>query len=207
MLGQRRLGERQQLRFVEARLGALRLRIEFANGLNFVAEHFNAHGPIGIGRIDVENSATPCELARHLDDIHLRVADAGEMRGQHFNVDLFAALEGDGEAGVVIQVEKLHGCGFDGGDENVDGAGGEFPQRRCALLLHVRVRRKIFEGKHVVSGKTDHARGIDGSRELASGFEERLEGLGGLVVGNDHDDRLLGGARHQRKIQCPRCCG
>ena len=107
VLGDRRFGERQQLRFVEARLRALRLRIELADGLDFVAEELDAHGAVGFGRIDVENAAAARELAGHLDEVHLRVADAGEVRGEDFDVDFFAALERDGEAGVVVAVEEL----------------------------------------------------------------------------------------------------
>ena len=186
---------------------ALRFGIEFADGLNFVAEELDAHGPVGFGRIDVENSAAARELAGHFDEIHLRVADAGEVRGEDFDVDLFAALERDGEAGVVVEIEELQRGGLDGGDEDVDGAGGELPQGGGALLLHVGVRRKIFKGKHVVGGKAHDAGGIDGAGELASGLEQRLERFGGLVVGDDDDDRLLGGPRHQRQIESARGCG
>ena len=85
-----------------------------------------------------------------------------------------------------------------------NGAGGELPQRGGALLLHVGVRRKIFKRKHVVGGKAHDARGIDGAGQLASGLEQRLQRLGGLVVGNDDDDRLLGGPRHERHVEGPR---
>ena len=149
--------------------------IEFADGLNFVAEELDAHGAVGLGRVDVENSAAARELAGHLHEIHLRVADAGKVRGEHFDVDLFAALERDGEAGVVPEIEELQRRGFDGSDEDIDGAGGELPQCGGALLLHVGVRREIFKGKHIVGGKADHARGIDGAGQLASGLEQRLQ--------------------------------
>ena len=129
------------------------------------------------------------------------------MRGEHFDVDLFAALERDGEARIVVEIEELHRRGFDGGDENVDSAGGELPQCRCSLLLYVGVRREIFKGKDVMRGKADDAGRIDGSGQLASGLEERFKSFGGLVVGDDHDDRLPGGPRHQRKIESPRRCG
>jgi hypothetical protein len=69
------------------------------------------------------------------------------------------------------------------------------------------MRREIFEGKHIVGRKTDDAGWMDGASQLASGLEERFKGLGGLVVGDDHDDRLPGGLRHQRKIESPRRCG
>jgi hypothetical protein len=113
------------------------------------------------------------------------------VRGEDFDVDLLAALEGDGEAGVVVEIEELEGRGFDGGDENVDGAGGKLPQSGGALLLHVGVRGEIFEGKHVVGGKADDAGGIDGAGKLASGFEKGFEGFGGLVVGDDDDHGCL----------------
>ena len=176
MLGDGSFGERQQLRFVEAGLRALRFGIEFANGFDLVAEELDAHGAVGFGRIDVENAAAARELAGHLDQVHLRVADAGEVRGEHFDVDLFAALEGDGEAGVVVAIEEAQGRGFDGRDEDGDGAGGQFPQSGGALLLHVGVRRKIFKREHVVGGKADDAGGIDGAGEFAAGFEEWVRG-------------------------------
>ncbi len=76
----RSFSQRQQLRFVQAALRALRFRIEFADGFNFVAKELDAHRAVGFGRVDVENSATPGELAGHLDQIHLRIADAGQVR-------------------------------------------------------------------------------------------------------------------------------
>ena len=152
-LGDGRFSERQQVSFVEAGLRALGFGIEFADGLDFVAEELDADGTVGFGRVDVEDAAAAGELAGHLDDVHLRVADGGEMRGEDFDVDLFAALEGDGEAGVVVAIEEPEGGGFDGGDEDGDGAGGELPERGGALLLHVGVGREIFEGKHIVGGE------------------------------------------------------
>ena len=48
-LSYRRLGQRQQLSFIQSALRALRLRIEFADGLNFIAEKLNADGAVGFG--------------------------------------------------------------------------------------------------------------------------------------------------------------
>ena len=59
-----------------------------------------------------------------------------------------------------------------------------------ALFLHVGVRRKVFKGKHVVGGQAHHAFGIDGAGEFAAGAEGGFEGLGGLVIGDQDDDRL-----------------
>ena len=187
----RRLGQRQQLGLVQAGLRALRLRIEFADGLNLVAEELDAHRPVVLGRIDVENSAAPRELARHFDQVHLRVAHRGQVAGEHFDVDFFAAPQGDGQAGVVLAVEELERRRLDGRNEDVDSAGGELPQRRSALLLHVRMRREIFKGKHIVGRQTNHARRIDRAGQFAAGLEHRLQRFGGLVVGHDHDDGCL----------------
>ena len=93
VLRHRRFGERQQLRLVEAGLRALRFGIEFADGFDLVAEEFDAHGAIGLGRVDVEDAAAARELAGHLDEVHLRVADAGEVVGEHLDVDFFAAAQ------------------------------------------------------------------------------------------------------------------
>ena len=44
----RSFGQRQQLRFVQADLRALRLGIEFADGFDLVAEELDAHGAVGL---------------------------------------------------------------------------------------------------------------------------------------------------------------
>ena len=117
------------------------------------------------------------------------------------DVDFFAALKGDGEACVIVQIEQLQGRGFDGSDKNVYHAGGKLPQCGGALLLHVRMRREVFKGKHIVGGKTHHSGGIDGPGQLASGLEKRFKRLGGLIVGNNHHNRLLSSAGHQRQVE------
>ena len=125
------------------------------------------------------------------------------MAGEHLDVDLFAAPQSDREAGVVVAVKEPERRRFDRGNENRDGAGGQLPQGRGALLLHVGMRREIFEGKHVVRRQPHHAPG-QGAGQLATGAQHRLQRLGGLVVGHHHDDRLAGGPRHQRQIERPR---
>ena len=42
-------GEREQLGFIEAGLGALSFGIEFADGLDLVAEELDADGTVGLG--------------------------------------------------------------------------------------------------------------------------------------------------------------
>jgi hypothetical protein len=121
--------------------------------------------------------------------------------GQHLNVDLFAALERHRQARIVVAVEQLERRRFNRRNQISTPPGRQLPQRRRALLLHVGMRRKIFKGKHIVRREPHHARRIDGAGQLASGLEQRLQRLGGLVVGHDHDHRLLGRPRHQRQVE------
>ena len=87
---------------------------------------------------------------RHFHKVHLRIADAGQVPREHFDVDLFAAFERDRQAGVVIAIKELEGGSFDRRNEDGDGAGGKLPQSRGTLLLHVGMRREVLKGKHVV---------------------------------------------------------
>ena len=125
--------------FIEAGLRALRLRIEFADGLNFVAEEFDTHGTVVLRRVDVEDSATAGKLAGHFDEVHLGVTDRCEMGGEDFDVDLLTATKGDGQAGIVIAIKEPERSRLDGRDQNVDGSGCEFPQSLGALLLYIRM--------------------------------------------------------------------
>ena len=117
VFGYGRFSKRQKLRLVQAGLRALRLRIELADGIDFVAEKLDADGPIGFGRVDIENSAAARELARHFHQVHLRVAHAGQMRGEDFDVHLFAAAQLHGQAGIVFAIEEAKRGGFDGRDQ------------------------------------------------------------------------------------------
>ena len=123
------------------------------------------------------------------------------MLDEHLDVDFFAAAQVQGEAGVVVAIEEAHACGLDRRDEDGDGAGGELPQGGGALLLHIGVRREIFERKHIVRGQAHDAVGIEGAGEFAAGAQRGLERFGGLVVGDEHDDRLLGRPGQEGKVK------
>src|ERR1019366_2328230 len=192
-----RFGQRKQLRFIESRLRTLRLGIEFANSFNFIAEELDTHGAVGLRRIDIENASAPRELTGHLDEVHLRVADAGQMRGKHFDVDFFAAAHADGEAGVVVAIEQLERHSLDRRNQNGDDAGSKLPQRGGALLLPVGAGR----------GRAGPPRGVDGAGEFAAGAQGGFQFLGGLVVSHHNDDGIFGGARHQRQIEGAGCRG
>jgi len=52
--------------------------------------------------------------------------------------------------------------------------------------------------------KTDDSGGIDCPGEFAPSPQHGLERFGGLVVGNQHDDRLAGSPRHEGDVESPR---
>ncbi len=202
-LGDRCLGKRQQQGFVEGRGGALGFWIELADGLDLVAEELEAHGPVGFGRVDIEDAAAAGVLAGHLDDVHGRVADAGEVRDEGFDIDLFAAPKNLRQAGIERRGEELHGCGFDRGDDDGRSSSGHLPECGCARFLNFGVRREVFEGQHVVRGKFQDAVGRDRSSEVAARAKSYLQGVGGLVIGNDDDDGRVRGAGEERDIEGP----
>ncbi len=197
----RGLGERQKLRLVQPALRALRLRIELADGLDLVAEEFDAHRPVGLRRIHVQNPAPPRKLPRHLHQIHLRVAHAGQVSGEHLDVHLFAALQRHRQPGVVVAVKQLQRRRLHRRNQNRHRSGRQLPQSRRPLLLHIRMRRKIFKREHIVGRQPHQRRRVHRAGQLAPGAQHRLQRLGGLVVGHHHDHRLLGSARHQRKVK------
>ena len=127
------------------------------------------------------------------------------MTGEDFDIHLFAALQRDGQARIVVAVEESQRRRFDRGDKNRDRAGGQLPQCGCTLLLHIGMRRKVFKRKDVVGGQTHNSRGVNGSCQLAAGLEQWLQCLGRLVVGDHNNHRLAGGPRHQRDVKRPRC--
>ena len=201
VLGHGRLGQRKKLRFVEARLRALRFRIKLADGVNLVAEELDAYRAIGLGRVDIEDAAAPGELAWHLNEIHLRVADACQVRGEYFHVDLFAPANRNRKTRVVIAAEHPERSRLGRGYENGDGAGGQLPQGGGSLFLHIGVGRKILEREHVVRGNADDTRRINGACQFTTGAQRLLQGLCGLIVRNHNDNRVLGCAGQQWQVK------
>ena len=132
-----RLGQRQQLRLVEARLRPLRLRVEFANRLNLITEELNADRPVRFRRVHIQNPAPTRELPRHLHQVHLRIAHRGQVPGEHLDVHLFASPQRHREAGIVVAVKELERRRLYRRNQDGDRTGGQLPQCRCPLLLHV----------------------------------------------------------------------
>ena len=155
--------QRQQLGFIETGLGTLRFGVELTDGVDLVAKKLDAHRPVGFGRVDIEDAAAACELAGHFHQVHLCIADAGEMASKDLDVEFFASPHGDGEAGVVVAIEKTERGSLCGRDENGHASGGELVESGSALLLHVGMRGEILEWEHIVGRQAHDAAGIDGS--------------------------------------------
>ena len=67
--------KREKQGFIHWVRRALAGGIELAHGFDLVSEELDAHGAIGFGRIDIENTAASGVLAGHFDDIGRGVAD------------------------------------------------------------------------------------------------------------------------------------
>ena len=108
----------------------------------------------------------------------------------------------DGEAGVVRRDRRGACAAASAGAIRIETAPvASLPQGRGALLLHIGVGRDAFKRKHVVRGQAHDALGIDGTGEFAAGAECCFERFGGLVVGDDHDDGVPGGAGEERNVK------
>ena len=72
----------QQHSLIRRRRRALRGRIEFAEGLNFIAEKLDAKWPVSFGRVNIKNAAAKGVFAGHLNHVSRVVADGIEMLNQ-----------------------------------------------------------------------------------------------------------------------------
>ena len=201
LLCDRRLGERQQQRLVQRGGGTLRLGVETADGLDLVAEEFDAHGAVHLRRVGVEDAAAQRDLAGHLDHIDARVADREQVLDQHLGQDLFAAPEAQREGGVVVARKEPHAGRFDRRNDEARGSGGDLPQRSGAGFENLGMRGEIFKGQNIVRGQAQDGVGGERAGQLAGGEDGRVQLLGGLVVGHQNQARRVGGANEEWKIQ------
>jgi hypothetical protein len=123
------------------------------------------------------------------------------MLDKHVWHVLLAYFEVEGEGSVVVAGEETHAGGFDGCDDESGLVGSDLPEGSSAGLLDLGVGRKVFEGEDVVGRKTENGFGGDGSGKFAGAEDGGLEGLGGLVVGDDDDAGGCGGANEEGKIE------
>ncbi len=154
-------------------------------------------GRSDLGRVDVEDAAAEGDLAGHLDHIDAGVADGEEMLDEHVGEVLFAALEVEGEGGVVLAREEAHAGGFDGRDDEAGRAAGDLPERGGAGLLNLGVGREIFKREDIVCGEAQDGFGVERAGELAGGEDGGVEGFGGFVVGDEDEAGCVCGSRRR----------
>ena len=201
LVGDRRFRKRQQQRFIQRGGGALGLGIEAADGLHLVAEELDANGPVHLLRVDVQDTAAQSDLAGHLHHIDARVADGEEVLDEHVGQVLFAALEMQGERGIVVAREQAHAGRFNGRDHQACGAAGDLPERCGARLLDFRVWRQVFKRENIVRGKAQHGIGVERTGQLAGRQHGGVQRLSCLVVGDQNKTGGVGRAGEERKIQ------
>ena len=179
----------------------LRIRIKLPYRFNLIAKEVDAHRPIHLRRIHVDNAAANRHLARHLDDVNPRVADRKQMLDQHLGHVLFALLQLQRKARIVVAPKQFHAHSFNWRDHQPCSAGRQLPQRNGSLLLNFRVRRKILKRENIVRRKPQDLRGRDHSRQLTSCQYRRMQSLRRLIVGNNHQRRRLPRPHKVRKVK------
>ena len=127
LIADRSFGERQQQRFVHGIGGTLRGGIEAADRFDFVAEEFDAHRALGLGRIDIEDAAAQSVFAGHFDDIGAGIADGIQVSEQIIDVERFAAAQNAGQVGVVFGGTLKDGGGGNGSNDDRDLARSNLP--------------------------------------------------------------------------------
>ena len=124
------------------------------------------------------------------------------MLDEHVGEVLFADPKMEGEGPVVVAGEELHAGGFERSDDEAGLIGGDLPEGGGALLLDLGVRGEVLEGEDVVGGEAEDGLGWERSGEVAGAEDGGVEGLGGLVVGDDDESGGVGcGADEEGKIE------
>ncbi len=190
-------GERQQNSIIGRCRRALRRGVELSKRLDFVAKHFDAHGPVRFGWIDVDQSAAMRELTRHLDHVHLVVSGEAEVLNQSLGVDHLAAANDLGEAGVERCVAQTHAGRGKRRDHDVGRTSSDLPQRRRPGFLNFRVGRLVFERQHVVSRQADDRLGRDCAGQFGDRAKQRQQLIHRAIVADHDHQRARGGTLQQ----------
>ncbi len=134
-----------------------------------------------------------------------RVADA--RQGARCNACRDQPLRRDGSTlGQVVRsrspVEQCAWpCCFDRCAMTIDcRSGGDLPQGRSPLFLHVGVGREVFEREHVVGRKAQDPLRLDGSAQFGGRAQHLFQRFGCLVISHQyHNWSLCGTAKKGRK--------
>ena len=155
----------------------LRIGVELAQGLDGIAEKFQAHGAFRFGWEYVYNSTSYRELPRHFHHVVQFVADAPEMRNQVVQRDTFFARERPRLRRVKCRVGKPHARSGNGRDHHSNLSGGISPQGNGTSFEDLSVRGNVLPGQRIDCREDSHAGGLlprEGAVEELQRCRERL---------------------------------
>ncbi|MNK79247.1 hypothetical protein D3C87_989100 [compost metagenome] len=157
-------------------LGALGARVEEADGVDLVAEEFEAGGAVALGREDVEDAAAAGEFALVGDGGTGPVAELDELLGEFGRGERVSDLQGDRGVLPGLGRGEAHGDRLGGGDDPLRLAGGHGRERALAG-----VEQLLLGGDALVGRDLD---GEEGDGVDAEGGEVGLPAAGGLGGGS-----------------------
>ncbi len=137
---------RQQVDTLHGTAGALIVQIEFTDGIDAVAEEFDANRIAHERRKDIHDSATNGKFARRAHGLLTQVTRVCQMLGQEFLREILAARDVKDVCVELRGRDEPRRDGAYGGHDNVDLFGAELPQRCCSRLLDIRMRREARVG-------------------------------------------------------------
>ena len=120
--------------------GPLRAGLILSDGFNLVAEEFQPHWPLVLGRKDIDNSPSERKLPRRLNRVRRFVADATEMFFQVVETDLIPAGQFQPQSTVEGSLAKPHQRSRQGRGDDPGPAGAELPQSNGTSLDNLGVR-------------------------------------------------------------------
>ncbi len=183
---QREFPRRQQLDRVDFINGALVVRVEGAQGFDFVIEQVDAVRQLAAHRKQVDQRAAHGELAVFVHRVDATVAAGLKARAHLLHIELLADIQHQAAAEQELgRCQAVQGRG----DRHYQHAVGQFRQAvqaGDALGDDVLVRREQIVGQGFPVGKVQH-RQIGGEEA-----QLLLQPLGALAVGGEQQGKALG---------------
>ena len=178
VLVQRKLTRRQQPNFVDWINAALRIDIEGADRIDFIAKQIDAIRDGAAGRKQIDQATTNRIFAwRH----HLRgvsVPRGNEIIAQAANVEARFHLQEKRSAGEILARTQSRHCGRHRYDADVELSLRKLIQGREPFRREIGVRRELIVGQRFPIGQTMHPqRRREPANFLAQPF--RIERVGG----------------------------
>ncbi len=178
--------ERKDAHAVQRVLGALRLGVEPADGLDGVAEEIEADGRLLPRREEVEDAAADCEVADLVDQVGAAVPPAHQAGGEVVEQVVLPRPDLQHRPGVVLGERQAaeqragggdHGPRHAGGDP-VEGHGllGAHEQGGLGLLVRSQRRRGEVDDPLFVSLRIEQPRRLDPGQRIGLARDQDDEG-------------------------------